>query len=269
MIHLLCSCAALLGALGPQAPALRVERYQLVSEKRLSSRVTELTYRATLVNSGAAKVQVRGTPTTTSRSVEVSIGAVDFGTVAAGARAKSRGTFRVLLRPSEDEPFDVKTLEWTFVSDAGLVGGPFDLATRWIKRYSDFSISPPRLSGPEKPDALSRTEFTVSFSADATVEDVNRVLRDCRGRIAHLSAAPPMVAMVVHDPGSAVAFEGLMKEIRAKPKVVRVDLAVWEPGGSPRFVVTVRPPSAGVYIQTSAPPRPPARPAGATERGGD
>lgn len=119
MIHLLCSCAALLGALGPQAPWLRVERYQLVSEKRLSSQVTELTYRATLLNSGAEKVHVRGTPATTSRSAEVTLGAVDFGTVAAGARAESRGTFRVLLRATEDEPFDLKTLEWTFVPKSG------------------------------------------------------------------------------------------------------------------------------------------------------
>jgi hypothetical protein len=113
-----CLLAALaFGAAVPsvsQAAELFITNFQFQEEKRITVNVYDVTYVATLVNTGAAKASVTARVTSRSSSAEPVAGkdVLHFGPVSPGGQVTSLDTFT--LRVDRSVPFFFAQLNWAF-----------------------------------------------------------------------------------------------------------------------------------------------------------
>jgi len=118
-----------------QAP-LVINGFIKVSEVRVTRDVTQYTYRATLVNGGAALRGATATATSVSPNTVVVDGQLSFGPVGPGGSVVSTDTF--VFRHNRTFPFAWTNLQWTVVGTA--------------------ANSPPVANaGPDQPAALGQT----------------------------------------------------------------------------------------------------------------
>src|ERR1035437_3129624 len=101
---------------GQGAPSLSVTNYQFVSEQRISQSSSYVTYRADLVNAGAARVAVTASVSSLVPSIQVvpGEGALHFAPVPANRTVTSLDTFTILV--DRTVAFDFANLQWTFLA---------------------------------------------------------------------------------------------------------------------------------------------------------
>jgi hypothetical protein len=107
---------------GQGTQGLSITNYQFVSEQRISFSQSDVTYRASLVNTGGARGAVTATVTSLVPSVQVvqGQGNLHFSPVPANSTVNSTDTFTILVDRSV--PFDFSNLQWNFnapVANAG------------------------------------------------------------------------------------------------------------------------------------------------------
>lgn len=126
-----CSTAAILvlSILAPSmmfaqngAAGLSIENYQFVTEQRSTRTKWYVTYRAELVNTGAARPGVVATLSSLVPTVETVPGQtmLHFGPVAAGGKAWSSNTFTILVDRSV--AFSFNQLQWSFLNPVAVPG---------------------------------------------------------------------------------------------------------------------------------------------------
>ena len=104
------------GASG-QSSGLSITNYQMVSEERLTRTESNFTYRADIVNAGAARSAVTATVTSRVPSVQIVQGTLHFMPVPANSQVPSSDTF--VIRVDRTVAIDFATaLQWTFSSPA-------------------------------------------------------------------------------------------------------------------------------------------------------
>ncbi|HTA45738.1 MAG TPA: hypothetical protein VK789_24995 [Bryobacteraceae bacterium] len=103
-----------------QTPSLSVTNYQLLSQQTIQ-RIVNVTYKADLINTGAALGAVSATVTSLDPSIQVAAGqsALQFTSVPGGAEVTSSNTFTLQLR--NGGPVDFSQLQWSFQTSAILL----------------------------------------------------------------------------------------------------------------------------------------------------
>lgn len=102
---------------------LTILNYQPVGVEKASGALSDVTYRADILNSGPARTSVLATLTSKVASIQVVQPLLRFGSVQASGRATSTSTFTIRLDRSA--PLDFGNLQWTFaaltapIADAG------------------------------------------------------------------------------------------------------------------------------------------------------
>lgn len=105
-----------------QTQGLSVGNYQLVEEERFSRTESYFTYRADVINTGAARGPLAASVTSSVATVVVvpGKGTLTFPPVPAGGRATSTNTFTILV--DRTVAFNFASLQWSFlgpIADAG------------------------------------------------------------------------------------------------------------------------------------------------------
>ena len=105
-----------LSSLGAGLQGLSVGKYQLTGSRQINGNEFELTYKASLINTGPALRNVTARLVPSSTGPTIVDGLLNFGNVRARGTVASSDTFsiRVILPSSA---FDTRTLRWTIVSD--------------------------------------------------------------------------------------------------------------------------------------------------------
>lgn len=105
-----------------QGNGLSITNYQFVSEQRWSRTHSYITYRADLVNKGAAREAVTATVSSLTPSIEIVPGQTNlrFAPVPAGGVVTSVNTFTILVDRSV--PFDANKLQWSFLTPWAVAG---------------------------------------------------------------------------------------------------------------------------------------------------
>lgn len=91
---------------------LTINNYTLVSEKRISRFIFELTYTATVNNNGQDAEAVKATFSINSPYTTVIDGEVSFGSVPAGKTVTSSDTYTI--QQDRRYPYDTKAVTWSF-----------------------------------------------------------------------------------------------------------------------------------------------------------
>lgn len=101
----------------PPVSSLLVTSYQLISERRISRTVFDVTYRLSVRNTGPALIVVSGRASSTSTAVTFQDNLVNFGDIASGTPANSTDTFTV--RHDRTRTFNPNQLAWVFTAAPG------------------------------------------------------------------------------------------------------------------------------------------------------
>lgn len=111
----LCFAPAQLFAEGG-AEGLSIGNYQLMSEQRVTRTNWYFTYKADLINTGAARSAMVASLSSLAPNVQVVAGqgTLHFASVPANGRVTSTDTFTILV--DQSGPFDLNSLKWTFVN---------------------------------------------------------------------------------------------------------------------------------------------------------
>jgi trimeric autotransporter adhesin len=159
MFLFLC-CLAALG----QGQSLSITNYQLVSQQTIQ-RTVNVTYRADLVNTGAALGTVAATVTSLNASIQVAPGqgTLQFASVPANSQVTSSNTFTLQVSST---PVDFTQLQWTFQS-----GGILLAASVTVTPGGEVTI-PVALGSPAPSGGVSIT-LASSNPSVATVWPVN------------------------------------------------------------------------------------------------
>ncbi|MCU1238636.1 MAG: Ig family protein, partial [Candidatus Solibacter sp.] len=98
------------------APTLSITNYQFVSEQRLSQFVSNVTYRADLVNAGPAKDAITASVSSRASNIQVIAGQgnLHFAPVPANRTVTSLDTFTIMV--DRTIAFDLADLQWTFLA---------------------------------------------------------------------------------------------------------------------------------------------------------
>src|ERR1019366_7824058 len=101
---------------------LAITNYQYVSEQRISQSSSYVTYRADLVNSGAARIAVTASVSSLVPSIQVvpGQGVLHFAPVPANGTVTSLNTFTILV--DRTVAFDFADLQWTFLAPVANAG---------------------------------------------------------------------------------------------------------------------------------------------------
>ncbi len=152
-----------LAALG-QGQSLSITNYQLVSQQTIQ-RTVNITYRADLVNTGAALGAVAATVTSLNASIQVVSGqdTLQFASVPANSQVTSTNTFTLQVSST---PVDFTQLQWTFQT-----GGILLPASLTVTPGGEVTI-PVVLGSPAPSGGVSIT-LASSNPAAATVWPVN------------------------------------------------------------------------------------------------
>lgn len=104
------------------ADPLTATNYQLVSERRISRTVSELSYRVTARNTGPLVRGVKGHLTSSTNAISILDNSVSFAELIAGGTATSDDTFTI----RQDRTRKVTTLDltWQFIPASGVAPGP-------------------------------------------------------------------------------------------------------------------------------------------------
>src|ERR1017187_947703 len=107
---------------GQGAPSLAITNYQYVSEQRISQSSSYVTYRADLVNSGAARIAVTASVSSLVPSIQVvpGQGVLHFAPVLANRTVTPPDTFTILV--DRTVAFDFADLQWTFLAPVANAG---------------------------------------------------------------------------------------------------------------------------------------------------
>ncbi|HEY1239103.1 MAG TPA: PKD domain-containing protein, partial [Bryobacteraceae bacterium] len=99
-----------------------VGNYQLVSEQRISRTIFDYTYKADLINPGAARSATTATVTTAASGASIVPGqnTLHFPAVAANGRVTSTDTFTIQV--DRTIPFDFASLVWSFMNPVANAG---------------------------------------------------------------------------------------------------------------------------------------------------
>jgi hypothetical protein len=108
--------------LAQSQPALSITNYQLVNEERISRAESYVTYKADLVNLGAARTAVTATVTSTVASAAVVAGQsnLHFAPVPTNSQVTSSDTFTLLV--DRTVSFTFTNLVWTFTAPVANAG---------------------------------------------------------------------------------------------------------------------------------------------------
>jgi trimeric autotransporter adhesin len=157
------SLLACLAALA-QGQGLSIANYQLVSQQTIQ-RTVNITYRANLVNTGAALGAVAATVTSLNASIQVAPGqdTLQFTSVPANSQVTSSNTFTLQVSGT---PVDFTQLQWTFQT-----GGILLPASLTVTPGGEVTV-PLSLGGPAPAGGVSITLATSNPSA-ATVWPVS------------------------------------------------------------------------------------------------
>lgn len=151
--------------------------YTLVSSKRVSQTDWEVSYRASLTNTGEALRSVIATVTSSDPATQVIEGALSFGDVAAGATVVSEDTFTI--RQNRSKPFDAAVLVWSISSTP-------DTPLRAVF-IANPSTGPAPLDVTFSPDPLTDaavTRYEWDFNGDARIDVTDTVGRNQKYRYA-------------------------------------------------------------------------------------
>src|ERR1035441_3103056 len=107
---------------GQGTPSLSITNYQYVSEQRISQASSYVTYRADLVNSGAARIAVTASVSSLVPSILVvpGQGVLHFAPVPANRTVTTLDTFTILV--DRTVVFDFANLQWTFLAPVANAG---------------------------------------------------------------------------------------------------------------------------------------------------
>jgi len=107
---------------GQGTPSLSIINYQYVSEQRISQASSYVTYRADLVNSGAARIAVTASVSSLVPSIQVvpGQGVLHFAPVPANRTVTTLDTFTILV--DRTVAFDFADLQWTFLAPVANAG---------------------------------------------------------------------------------------------------------------------------------------------------
>jgi uncharacterized protein YjdB len=107
---------------GQGTPGFSITNYQYVSEQRISQSSSYVTYRADLVNAGAARTAVTASVSSLVSSIQVvpGEGVLHFAPVPANSTVTSLDTFTILV--DRTVAFDFAGLQWTFLGPVANAG---------------------------------------------------------------------------------------------------------------------------------------------------
>src|ERR1700680_1991659 len=102
-----------------QGGGLSITNYQFVSQTPVTLTQWDVTYRATLVNTGGAVGSVQAQVTSSNPAVVRTLSGQDtlsFGPVGTNGQAVSTNTITLLVNRVANPPFDFSMLQWSFTS---------------------------------------------------------------------------------------------------------------------------------------------------------
>lgn len=126
-VYLAITIAALSGAFPPalhgqNGATLAITNYQFVSEQRVSQFISNVTYKADLVNTGPARDAVTASVTSRASNIQVVAGRgnLHFAPVPANRTVTSLDTFTLTV--DRTVAFDLADLQWAFLAPVANAG---------------------------------------------------------------------------------------------------------------------------------------------------
>lgn len=158
-LSILVPCAMFGQGAGPAAaPSPFITNYQFVSQARINSTQSDLTYRADVVNPGPGLTSLTATLTSLDPSVVRVVqgqGTLNFPAVPAYGQVTSSNTFTVLV--NDGAPLDFGNLQWTFLGPVANAG-----PNQTVKKGSTAMLDG---SGSTNPAGIGTLTYSWAFTS--------------------------------------------------------------------------------------------------------
>jgi hypothetical protein len=107
-----------------QATGLSITSLSLVNETKVTRSISDVEYRADILNTGVARTSVTATISSTVSTIQIVRGTLHFVNVPSNGRATSTDTF--VIRVDRSVPFSLSNLVWAFSAPGAPVRGRDD-----------------------------------------------------------------------------------------------------------------------------------------------